>query len=84
MNSGASLGTYRLDLVDGATADVKAGWSIHSDAKTRSRTIASDPWTLYASDSTNRSIQIGVYASPNTGSGHKNPVPLDSAPIGGI
>ena len=80
MKTGATAGSYSLDLVDGATDDAKAGWRIHPDARTRSRTIASDPWTLFADDATNRSIQIGVYASPNTGTGHKNPVPLDTAP----
>ena len=77
-------GDYSLDLVDDHTVDVKPGWSIHRDAMTRSRTISNDPWTLLTDDATNRSIQIGVYASPNTGTGHKNPVPLDAAPTGGI
>ena len=77
-------GAYYLDLVDGASADVKPGWVIHEDAQTRSRTITNDPWTKLTDDATNRSIQIGIYASPNTGTDHKNPVPLDTAPTGGI
>ena len=85
MEPNKDTGAYYLDLdlVDGASADVKSGWIIHEDAQTRSRTITNDPWTKL-NDSSNRSMQIGIYASPNTGTGHKNPVPLDTAPSGGI
>ena len=80
MQPNKDTGAYYLDGVTNATADAKSGWQIHSDARTRSRTITNDPWTFFQSDSDNWSIQIGIYASPNTGTDHKNPVPLDTAP----
>ena len=84
MQPNKDTGAYYLDGVTNASADAKPGWQIHSDARTRSRTITNDPWTFFQSDSDNWSIQIGIYASPNTGTDHKNPVPLDTAPTGGI
>ena len=84
MKTGTTTGSYQLDLVENATEDAKPGWDFNNDASTRSRTITNDPWTLLADTNLNRNIQIGVYASPNTGTGHKNPVPLDTAPTGGI
>ncbi len=78
MQPNKDTGAYYLDGVINATADAKSGWQIHPDARTRSRTITNDPWTFFQPDSTNYSIQIGIYASP--GASQKNPVPLDTAP----
>ena len=79
MDTGATKGAYHLDLVDDAAETATQGWVIHA-AKTKNRNTTS--WAALSSGTPNRSIQIGVYASPNT-TGHEHPVPLDSAPTGG-
>ena len=77
LNTGATTGAYKLDVVNTAGETAQQGWTLDI-GKRKVRSMST-----WESLGLNISIQIGVYASPNT-TDHTHPVPLDTAPTGGI
>ena len=80
LNTGATTGAYKLDLVNTTGETAQQGWVL-SGGKTKIRNTTT--WAALSTSDTNTSLQVGIYASPNT-TGHTHPVPLDAAPTGGI
>ena len=79
LNTGATTGAYKLDVVSTPGETAQQGWTL-GGGKVKARNGST--WSGLSSEP-NDSIQIGVYASPNT-TDHTHPVPLDTAPTGGI